>query len=542
MKSHTKRSRAVILAIGACLISLAAGPCFAQSITAGSSVLPQFAFGGGWYSALYFSNLNSNSVSFTVAFVSDTGAPLTVPSLGGSSTQVNLAGHSTAILEAPNTGDLVEGFATFTLPSGVSGYGVFRQSVAGRADQEAVVPFSSSTAATSTLTFDETVSASAVAIVNPSSTAANISITVWDANGNTLGTSSLNLPPFNKTAAVLSSLPGLGGMAGNRGAAQFNAATGSVGVLGLRFDGAAFTSIPTAEPAASTAPLVSSFQAGQYASPSTILGGKGTVTVSGPGVLDGGATLWSLSASPGADPCTFPNNATWYVGPAANSPWAARLAKVGITSAAWSYGVAGAPNCSITGVGSGDWQANILIGISQVGDTLTIVSFTYGGSDSSTPRDQITYTLTAPAVSTPNLVTSFQTGKYVSPSTILGGKGAINVAGPAASAGGIEWSLSAATGADSCTYPNSGNWFVGPLANSPWADRLNKAGITSTAFSYGVGGAPNCSITSVSSGTWQSDILIGVSQVGNTLTVVTFTYGGSDSNAPLDEITYTVSQ
>ncbi|MGA3028006.1 MAG: hypothetical protein ABSF98_24905, partial [Bryobacteraceae bacterium] len=67
-----------------------------MSLTAGST-LPQFVFGGGWYSALYFTNLTGAAVSFPVSFVSDAGTPLTVPALGGPTTQVNLAAHGTAI-------------------------------------------------------------------------------------------------------------------------------------------------------------------------------------------------------------------------------------------------------------------------------------------------------------------------------------------------------------------------------------------------------------------------------------------------------------
>src|ERR1022692_4448687 len=210
-----------------------------------SSVLPQFAFGGGWYSALYFTNLTGAAVSFPVNFVGDAGAPLTVPSLGGSTTQVKLAAYGTAIVEAPNVGSLVQGYAAFTLPSGVFGYGVFRQSVPGQSDQEAVVPLSDAGASSKTLTWEETNLVTAVAIVNPSSTAATVAVTLWDYNGNTIGTSSVALPPNSKTAAALRSLPGLSGMIGKRGSAQFTVPTGSVDVLGLRFDGLAFTSIPT---------------------------------------------------------------------------------------------------------------------------------------------------------------------------------------------------------------------------------------------------------------------------------------------------------
>ncbi len=215
-----------------------------------ASVLPQFAFGGGWYSALYFTNSAGMPVSFPVNFVSDTGTPLTVPSIGGSTTQVNLAANGTAIIEAPNTGSLAQGYAAFTLPSDVFGYGVFRQSVPGQADQEAVVPLSGSAATSNVLTWDDTTLVTAVSIVNPSSTANTVDVTLWDENGKTIGTSSLALPPNSKTAATLRSLPGLGGMVGQRGSAQFSVSSGSVGVLGLRFNGLAFTSIPTTTSAA----------------------------------------------------------------------------------------------------------------------------------------------------------------------------------------------------------------------------------------------------------------------------------------------------
>ena len=221
-----------------------------------SSILPQFAFGGGWYSALYFTNFTGTAVSFPVNFVSDAGTPLTVPSLGGSTTQVNLAAYGTAIIEAPNVGSLVQGYAEFTLPSGVSGYGVFRQSVAGRPDQEAVVPFSDAGASSNTLTWDETSLTTSVAVVNPSSTATTVAVTLWDKNGNIIGTSSIPLPPNGKTEPELRNLSGLGGMVGQRGAAQFTVSAGSVAVLGLRFGASAFTSIPTTNPQAGASGVV----------------------------------------------------------------------------------------------------------------------------------------------------------------------------------------------------------------------------------------------------------------------------------------------
>ena len=493
----------------------------AQQPVTGTSVLPQFVFGGGWYTALYFTNLSLQPVSFPVYFYSDFGAPLIVPSLGGSSTTVTILASGTAEIEAPNVGLLQQGYAIFTLPVGVGGYGVFRYS-AGGAGQEAVVLFASSSGTNSTLIWDEKNLATGVAVVNTSSTAANIAITAKNASGATIGTSSMLLQPLNHTAAVLDAFPGLGGVVGQSGSALFTASTGSVAVLGIRYNGVAFTSIPQTTGATSQLVPTFAFKTGRYFSPSAILGGKGAIDIVGPGVTDGGATLFSVANAPGADACTYPTTAMWFVGPIANNPWAARLNNAGITSTAWSYGV-GDSGCI--------WGANDLLGFSQIGNTLTIARFSGSGSDHAAPVDQITYTLgtaTAPSV-TP--VSSFQAGTYKSPSNILAGKAGITLTGPGDAGGGIlQWTLATEPGADACTYPNTATWFVGPIATNPSvAVRLSKAGITSTAWSYGVGN---------SACIWGANDLLGFSQIGNTLTIARFSGSGSDHVAPVDQITY----
>jgi hypothetical protein len=208
-------------------------------------ILPQFVHGGGWYTALYFTNTGSASVSFPVAFFADAGTPLSVPSVGGSSTTVNLSSQGTTIIEAPNAGSLAQGYVSAVLPSGVVGYSVFRQSVPGIADQEAVVPFSPVGTSTATLIWDDTVYTTAVAIANPTNNAETVTITVLDSSGTLIGSSSVSLPANGKTEAALRTLPGLTGMVGNRGSASFTVTPGgSITVLGLRFNGSAFTSIP----------------------------------------------------------------------------------------------------------------------------------------------------------------------------------------------------------------------------------------------------------------------------------------------------------
>jgi hypothetical protein len=137
--------------------------------------------------------------------------------------------------------------------------------------------------------------------------------------------------------------------------------------------------------------------------------------------------------------------------------------------------------------------------------------------------------------SPPPVVYSFKAGKYIGPPTVCTNM-LIAIGGPGVAPGGAtEWTLSAASGAATCTYPDSATWYVGSLASSPLAARLKAAGITSTAWSYGVGGTPY-------SGAWASDSLLGFSQVGNTLTIVSFTKYGKDYSEPVDQITYTLSQ
>ena len=132
--------------------------------------------------------------------------------------------------------------------------------------------------------------------------------------------------------------------------------------------------------------LVSSFKAGSYVGPSTILGGTAYITVSGPGATTGGATEWSLAAGPGANGCTYPDTATWYDGPLTSNPLYPRIKAAGITSNAWSYGV-GEANCYL------QWAYNPLIGVSQIGNSLTIVSFSNNGVDYKEPQATITYEL-----------------------------------------------------------------------------------------------------------------------------------------------------
>ena len=142
--------------------------------------------------------------------------------------------------------------------------------------------------------------------------------------------------------------------------------------------------------APSLTPYIQGFKAGTYVGPSTVFSGKMFVTVNGPSVGPGGATEWSLAAASGANACTYPTSATWYAGPMANNPLAARIKAAGITTTGYAFGIVGRDVCSIDG---GTFNTDALIGLSQIGSALTVYSFTRNSADSSTPVDQVTYEL-----------------------------------------------------------------------------------------------------------------------------------------------------
>jgi hypothetical protein len=97
--------------------------------------------------------------------------------------------------------------------------------------------------------------------------------------------------------------------------------------------------------------FTSKFEAGNYFGPS----GQSNffITVSGPGVTISGYTEWSLAASDGANPCTYPNSAKWYVGPIKSNPLYGRIKKAGINTQGWdSFGFIGSYPCN----NNGDWD------------------------------------------------------------------------------------------------------------------------------------------------------------------------------------------
>lgn len=142
------------------------------------------------------------------------------------------------------------------------------------------------------------------------------------------------------------------------------------------------------------------------------------------------------------------------------------------------------------------------------------------------------------------LTSSFEPGNYEGPSTLFEGQAPalITVTGPGvANAGATEWSLYASTGADRCTYPASGMWYVGSSASNPYAERIAAAKIpaaTVAAYSgWGVGGTTSDCFPGNS---WYPKSLLAFSQTDQSLSIVSFTTSGIDYPQIQDQITYTL--
>jgi hypothetical protein len=207
--------------------------------------MPQLTYGEGWYTAVYLTNTGPSGATATLDFVDPAGAPLPVTLGGGTVTTsqvVSLPAGGSTLVEMPDQGANKSGSILMDLPSGVSGYGVFRREPAGTSPQEATVPFASLTATKVTVIFDDTTYLTEIAVLNPSDTDATLTITTRDATGQPIG------PGVQKPLAARSRIAFalhdvVSGVTGQRGAVDFSVGTGAVSVLALRANGNAFTSI-----------------------------------------------------------------------------------------------------------------------------------------------------------------------------------------------------------------------------------------------------------------------------------------------------------
>jgi len=106
------------------------------------------------------------------------------------------------------------------------------------------VPLTTEASQSADFSFDEVNLVTAMALLNPSSQQIVATITVYGSDGSQTATTQISLEPHSKIASIVRDLPGLSGMTGTRGRIQIEVPNGTISILGLRFGGEAFTSIP----------------------------------------------------------------------------------------------------------------------------------------------------------------------------------------------------------------------------------------------------------------------------------------------------------
>jgi hypothetical protein len=217
----------------------------------GDRVVPQFVDGSGWRTSMTLVNLEDHDVSFQVLFYNDDGSDLVVPVIGQgrvSGMNISLGPAGSATFQTAGTApDLAQGWALIsqTTNDSIGGLAIFRQSVPGRPDQEAVVPVVSQFDHHFVLLFDNTQFTTAVALANPTTSSVVIPVNIRNESGQIIDTQTVSLRPYAHTAFTLPDR--WASTAGKRGAIEFQTSGFGVGALGLRFSAAAFTSFHVLE-------------------------------------------------------------------------------------------------------------------------------------------------------------------------------------------------------------------------------------------------------------------------------------------------------
>ena len=213
----------------------------------GDRVIPQFVDGGSWQTAVTVVNLENHSTDFDVLFFKDDGTDFFVPVTGQGPVRgmhVSLVTAGSLTFETTGTSSaLASGWALLSQPNNdsVGIFAVFRQSVVGRQAQEAVVPSVNQFENHFVLPYDNTQFVTGIALANPTLNTVVIPLNIRNELGQIIDTHQLTLGPYSHTALSLpASWPA---SAGQRGIIEFVTSGFGVGALGLRFNGAAFTSL-----------------------------------------------------------------------------------------------------------------------------------------------------------------------------------------------------------------------------------------------------------------------------------------------------------
>lgn len=213
--------------------------------------------GGTWTTSIVALN---GDVAPGLAFLDlygDSGSPLALTfqglgSIPASELLYTIPPTSSGSVSTTGVAAIEEGWVALHGARSLGGVAIFRQRVTGLPDFEAASPLVPYPINGFLVPFDKTVEdangpggfGTSIALVNPASVPAVVTLTLRDEDGNILSTTALpSLPAHGHTGFALAA-PQFNGIDGIRGVAQFSCPSGVAGI-GLRFNSGPFTSLPT---------------------------------------------------------------------------------------------------------------------------------------------------------------------------------------------------------------------------------------------------------------------------------------------------------
>jgi hypothetical protein len=226
-----------------------------------TGVLAQVAAGSGWSTEMYLVNTSATVYeSAMVVFRDDLGAPLSLPltilqqgvsqSVSVSNWNFTVAPNTTVVIQTttPLSDALSEGWADVLTTGGIGSFGIFTHTLPNGVVAEGTSSSSGQFPDSLVLPYDNTSgTVTSAAIVNLSAFPSTVTATIWDQNGNQLGTQILSI---NTLAHMAFGVPTLFPVtAGQRGSIVFASSNTDAGLagLGLSFSpltGGSFTSVP----------------------------------------------------------------------------------------------------------------------------------------------------------------------------------------------------------------------------------------------------------------------------------------------------------
>lgn len=203
--------------------------------------------GATWQTTITLLNLGGNTATFSMNFYGDDGKPLVfATSLGNNNAfAATIPAHGSIVISTAGIkGTLSQGWALLKPGSDsiVSGSAVFRLRVFGQPDLEASVPGDASSWTRVFLPYDHVSAANGLAVVNQSSfSTISVTLSFRDDGGNQIALDTFSMAPLTHRAIVLTQT--YPQTLGKRGTIEVSTGGFSMNVLGLRFNGIAFTSI-----------------------------------------------------------------------------------------------------------------------------------------------------------------------------------------------------------------------------------------------------------------------------------------------------------